>query len=262
MIDSGQNKIAKLIKSLENRKYRDKEKLFTAEGLRFTSEIPNDYEILFYAVSETYADENDAGLLEKRAKVHIFSDKAFKDISSTDNPQGIMAIVKQKSYSVPDVIDAAGGNGMFIMAENLNDPGNLGTIIRTADACSFSGVFISSGSVDVYSPKVLRSTMGSVFHIPVIRNADICECAGFLKENGISMYAAHLGGEKTPYSFNFKKGCCFLIGNEANGLSGKALDLADEYIKIPMPGKAESLNASVAAAVLRSEAVRQRIDME
>ncbi|MGE4214666.1 MAG: TrmH family RNA methyltransferase [Anaerotignaceae bacterium] len=259
MIDSSQNKTIKLINSLKAKKDRDKLGLFVAEGLRFVEEIPDDYEIMLYAVSQSFGAEFDLEMFEKRAEVHVVADKLFKEISDTTNPQGILAVIKQKKTSFEQVIDNVGENGFFIMAEELNDPGNLGTIVRTADACGCNGVFLSKGSVDVYNPKVLRSTMGSVFHLPVISDVDLEECAGQLKKKGIAIYAAHLKGQQYPYSFNLANGCSFILGNEARGLSDKVAKLADVYVKIPMPGKAESLNASIAAGVLMYEVVRQRI---
>lgn len=259
MIDSSQNKTIKLINSLKAKKDRDKLGLFVAEGLRFVEEIPDDYDIMLYAVSESFEGEIDLTVFEKRAIVHLVSDKLFKEISDTTNPQGILAVIRQKKNSIEQVIDSVGENGFFIIAEELNDPGNLGTVVRTADACGCDGVFLSKGSVDVYNPKVLRSTMGSVFHLPVISDVDIEECVQKLKDKGITIYAAHLRGQKYPYSFNLIKGCSFIIGNEARGLSDKVAKLADSYVKIPMPGKAESLNASIAAGVLMYEVVRQRL---
>lgn len=259
MIDSSQNKTIKLINSLKNKKDRDSLELFVAEGLRFVEEIPEDYEIVFYAVSQSFVEEHDLLMFEKRAVVHVVADKLFKEISDTTNPQGILAVIKQKKILVEQVIDNALENGFFILAEELNDPGNLGTIVRTADACGCHGVFLSKGSVDVYNPKVLRSTMGSVFHLPVISDVDLEECTRRLKAKGITIYAAHLMGQQYPYSFNLVKGCSFILGNEARGLSDTVAKLADVYVKIPMPGRAESLNASIAAGVLMYEVVRQRL---
>lgn len=262
MIDSSQNKIIKLISSLKNKKERDKQGLFIAEGLRFVEEIPVDYEIVLYAVSHSFSQEYGITVLKERAFVHVVADKLFKEICDTTNPQGILAVIKQKKFSLEEIIEKVDENGFFIMAEELNDPGNLGTIVRTADACCCNGVFLSKGSVDVYNPKVLRSTMGSVFHLPVISDVNLNECAEKLKQKNIAVYAAHLNGQKYPYGLNLTKGCCFILGNEARGLSSEAAGLANDYIKIPMPGKAESLNASVAAGILMYEVVRQRLQLK
>ena len=259
MIESNQNKTIKLINSLKAKKERDSLGLFVAEGLRFVEEIPKDFEVVLFAVSHSFSIEFDITFFEERGTVHVVSDKLFKEISDTTNPQGILAVIKQKHCGWKDVIEKSEETGFFILAEELNDPGNLGTIVRTADACGCDGVFLSKGSVDVYNPKVLRSTMGSVFHLPIISDVDLAECALMLKKKGIGVYAAHLMGEQYPYSLNLRKGCSFILGNEARGLSDKVANLADVYVKIPMPGKAESLNASIAAGVLMYEVVRQRL---
>ncbi len=254
----GTNKIYKNMKLLKTKKERDKQCVFVCEGIRFVEEIPKDYEVLYYVVSENFENNNDVSTYSKKNDVYVFEDKLFGDMSDTEHPQGIMALCRKKTYDINDIISKNSGKGFYIACEELNDPGNLGTIIRTADACGASAVILSKGSVDVYNGKVLRSTMGSIFHLPVITDTDIKEVINTLKKNNIKVYAAHLKGVKTPYSFDLKNDIAYLIGNEANGLKAETSDMADEYIKIPMPGQAESLNASVAAAVLMYETVRQR----
>ena len=258
MIQTGTNKISKHIKSLRERKHRDETGLFVAEGLRFVNEIPLDYEVEYYAFSENFCKDNDTNMYENRAECYIFDDKTFKDFSDTNNPQGIIAVCQKKNFDIKKLLENS-KNGLFIIAEELNDPGNLGTIVRTADACGADGVFLSKGSVDLYNSKVLRSTMGSIFHVPVVTDIEIEQCMEIFKQNSITLYAAHLKGVKTPYQCDLKQSTAFVIGNEARGLSEKTAQKCDILIKIPMPGKAESLNASVAAAVLMYEAVRQRI---
>ncbi len=258
MIQTGTNKISKQIKALKEKKYRDETELFISEGLRFVNEIPKDYKIEYYVFSESFCKENSTDKYEKTALSYVFSDKTFKDFSDTNSPQGIIAVCRKKNFDIKELLKSS-KNGLFVIAEELNDPGNLGTIIRTADACGADGVFLSKGSVDLYNSKVLRSTMGSVFHVPVITDIDIDECINLFKQNSITLYAAHLKGEKTPYEFNLNLPTAFVIGNEARGLSEKTAEKCDILIKIPMPGRAESLNASVAAAVLMYEVVRQRL---
>ena len=147
----------------------------------------------------------------------------------------------------------------ILLAEELNDRGNLGTVIRTADACGADAVFLSKGSVDLYNPKVLRATMGSLFHVPVFQNIDLHALSEKMQAKQIPLYAAHLKGDRYPYALPLQDACAFLIGNEARGLSEDAAALCDAWVKIPMPGQAESLNASVAAGVLLYEVVRQRL---
>ncbi len=256
MIESSQNKLIKEIKALAEKKKRDEEGLFIADGLRFVSEIPDRTNIIKMIFSESFANKNDISSYRKRAECFIISDRLFSSLSDTKNPQGIMAVCEKMSYDINKVIKKG---GFYILAEEMNDPGNLGTVIRTAHAGGADGLILSKGSVDLYNPKVLRSTMGSIFRIPVIQNADLENVSELMKKSGIKIYAAHLKGKKLPYDLDLKKGCAFMLGNEARGLSDKAAGMCDELVKIPMPGKAESLNASVAAAVLIYETVRQRL---
>ncbi len=257
MAQMGTNKIAKLIRALKERKARKEHCMFVVEGTRFVNEIPCDYEIEFYAFSESFVNKNSTILYENRSNTYIFDNKVFNDFSDTETPQGILAVCRKKNFEIEKIVKNK--NGLFIVAENISDPGNLGTIIRTADACGVNAVFLSKGCVDLYNSKVLRSTMGSVFHIPVIADIDIDYCIDVLKNENVNLYAAHLKGKKTLYEYNLKNSAAFVIGNEANGISESTANKCDNLIKIPMLGKAESLNASIAAAILMYEAVRQRI---
>jgi len=259
IIESIKNKHIKLVNSLKNRKDREKNGLFVVEGLRFVGEIPCDYKVKFYVLSEDFYAIYDIKKLNREEETIIVSNKVFKEISDTPSPQGILAVVEQKSYNMEDVVKEIGDMAFFIIAEEMNDPGNLGTIIRTADACGCNGVLLTKGSVDVYNPKVLRSTVGSIFHLPIVSEVDLSECVGLMKANSISIFATHLKGAGYPYDFDLAKSCAFLIGNEARGLSQDAVNYADNLIKIPMLGRAESLNASVAAGVIMYEVVRQRL---
>ena len=146
----------------------------------------------------------------------------------------------------------------MIVLDNLQDPGNMGTVFRTAEAAGATGILMSSDCVDIYNPKVVRSTMGALFRVPFCRVEDLPESVEDLKKAGIRVYAAHLEG-KNPYDReDYRGGTAFLIGNEGNGLREEVASCADCRIRIPMEGKAESLNAAVAAAVLMFEAGRQR----
>ena len=235
-IESRDNKWIKRLNGLKIKKNRDKEGLFIAEGLRFIREIPKNWEVLAYAVSDAFAAENDLSLYEEKAEVLCLTDALF----AAD------AVLAKKTP-------------FLLLAEELNDPGNLGTVIRTADACGADAVFLSKGSVDLYNPKVLRATMGSLFHVPVFQNIDLHTLSEKMQAKQIPLYAAHLKGDRYPYALPLQDACAFLIGNEARGLSEDAAALCDAWVKIPMPGQAESLNASVAAGVLLYEVVRQRL---
>lgn len=259
MIESQSNKAAKLIKSLKISKYRERERLFLAEGVKFVSEIPFSWKVEFFAVSESFKRQNkkEVDRLYKKGQVIFFSDSAFKALCDTENPQGIIAVCRQKKFDINDVLKLK--NGFYVIVEELNDPGNLGTIIRTADAAGAGGVFITKGSVDLYNPKVLRSTMGSIFHLPVISGVEVGDVISEMHNRHIKVFAAHLKGKTSLYSINLKDSFAFVIGNEARGISAETENLTDKLIKIPMIGKAESLNASVAASVVMYEALRQRL---
>ena len=257
-IESRDNKWVKRLNGLKIKKNRDKEGVFVAEGLRFISEIPSEWTVESYAVSETFANENELSVYEKKGEVLCLPDALFASVCDTENPQGILAVCKKLNWKEETVF--AKEKPFLILAEELNDPGNLGTVIRTADACGADAVFLSKGSVDLYNPKVLRSTMGSMFHVPVFQNVDLNEISEKMKEKHIPLYAAHLRGDTYPYDLDLAESCAFMIGNEARGLSDDAAELCDRWVKIPMPGQAESLNASIAAGVLMYEVVRQRLE--
>lgn len=246
-ITSRQNKIIKTTFSLKTRKGREKEGMFILEGKRLISEIPKDTQTLYTISSLSYADEN--------ADI-IIPDKLFAEISETVNPQGIMCICKiaRKSFDIKTLPPSP----LVVILENVTDPGNMGTIIRTADAAGADALILSKGCTDIYSPKVVRSTMGSLFHIPIYTGTDIEETLTLLRQNNISTLAADLSATQTPYDADMSKGCAIVIGNEANGLKKETSAMCEKKIKIPMPGKAESMNAAVAAAILIYEAVRQR----
>ena len=257
VIESSQNKIIKLVKALQTKKEREKQKLFVAEGARFVSEATEGCQ--FFLLSESFAATADVAQYEKKAPVYLTKDALFETVTETEHAQGVLAVVKQPVFDCNEVIAKAGERGFFVLAEAMQDPGNLGTLIRTAAACGVQGVFLTKGTVDVYNPKVLRSTMGAIFHVPVVRDVSAKDTISLLQQAGIAVYAAHLKGEGFPYDLPLQKGCCFAIGNEANGLQEETAALCNTLVKIPMPGQTESLNASVAAAVLMYEVVRQRI---
>ncbi len=250
------SRILKQINLLKTKKGRDNFNLFIAEGERLTKEIPKDI-IEYIVVSENY---DKTFYLKYNVKVYKASSSVFKKLSDTVNPQGILAVCKKNVYNINKVLNIH--NPFFVLLENINDPGNLGTIIRTADAAYADAVFISKGSVDLFNGKTVRATMGSLFHLPIFTDIDLSYLINKLKEKKIKIYAAHLNGSKYIYDVNFKKSCSVLIGNEANGLSDFICDFTDELVKIPMPGKAESINASVAGGIFIYEVLRQRFLQE
>ena len=245
--------IKKLIQLKEKSKVRKTTGTFTVEVKKMFVEIPAEDLVSVY-VSETFLKEN--GELVKEKKYQIVSDQVFKKISDTVTPQGIVAVVKQKSYSIDYIIEKRNKEkSCIVVLDRLQDPGNMGTIVRTGEAAGISGIIMSKDSADIYNPKVIRSTMGSIFRVPFAIVDDLAAAVDTLKDNGITTYAAHLKGEFYN-SGSLTKDCALLIGNEARGLSEEISAKADKLIKIPMHGKVESLNAAVATAILMYEAAR------
>ncbi len=241
-------------KKLTNRQYKEiraliergsarkKAGLFTGEGERFFEEIPKEL-IKTVVVSESFLaghPDTDAFVLE---------DENYRRLCDTKHPQGILAVIKKPEIREEDIFFFDGDDGKVIVLEGLQDPGNLGTIIRTAEAAGVKGIVMDRNTADVYSPKVVRSTMGSVFRVPFFYTEDLEGAIDRLKENGVKIYAADLSGQELG-SAPLEKKRAFVIGNEGAGLSKEISDMCDAKIRIPMKGKVESLNAAVAAALL------------
>lgn len=252
IIESNQNKIIKEVNSLKAKKERDKTGLFILEGKRLVDEIPNSWEIKYLLKAESYSEDINF------EKVYTVKDSLFEKISETVNPQGILAVCHIKEFDVTNVDYS--NSPFFVVLENVTDPGNMGTLIRTADAAGADGIFLSKGCVDIYNPKVIRATMGSIFHLPIYRNLNLMDLMEDFKNNNVKTLAAHLKGTSTPYKVDMTTACAVIIGNEANGLSDEISEMGADLVKIPMPGKAESMNAGIAGGILIYEAVRQRIE--
>lgn len=245
--------IKNLIQLKEKAKVRKATKTFTVEGIKMFTEIPNEDLVSVY-VSETFEKENAAVLDD--VKYQAVSDSVFKKISDTVTPQGVMAVVKQKSYTAEEIIENRNkSKSCIVVLDRLQDPGNLGTILRTGEAAGITGIIMSSDCADIYNPKVIRSTMGSIFRVPFAIVDDLPSTVEVLKDSGVVTYAAHLKGELYNTG-TITNDCALLIGNEARGLSDEVSEKADKLIKIPMAGKVESLNAAIATAILMYEAAR------
>lgn len=271
-IESAGNRIYKeAVKCVDSREAR-KKGLFMVEGLRsireFLSSAGFEMDSLWVADSfETGTLLTDDAKLSVTAlagaTVYEVPDELFKRLSDTETPQGVTAFVRRKKVTLEDALNparAAGRSPLLVVLENLRDPGNLGTILRSADAFGATAVVALKGCCDVYSPKVVRSSMGSLFHVPVVTDIeDAAALAPILKEAGITSCAALLTGTKSPAECDFTAPLALWIGNEANGLTAEAAALADLPILIPMTGQAESLNAAIAASVLLYECQRQRL---
>lgn len=189
-------------------------------------------------------------------RYELISDAVCRHLSDTRTPQGVTALVKKQETPLEEIL-ARDENPCLFLLENLQDPGNMGTILRTSEGAGVSGIIMNRESVDPYNPKVIRSTMGAIFRMPFVIVDDFEDVLCRLKEAGVRTFAAHLDGEDF-YRQDYRGGCAFFIGNEGNGLSEELAARADGRIRIPMKGQVESLNAAVAATVLMYEALRQR----
>ena len=216
-------------------------------------EIPKD------RIEECYLTE---GFEDKYAEelkgwhYELISENVCKHLSDTKTPQGVIAVVRRTEPSIEELLHKE-KNPCFFLLENLQDPGNLGTIVRTAEGAGVTGIIMNRETVDIYNPKVIRSTMGAIFRVPFVIADSLPEVIFRLKQNGVSVYAGHLKGD-VFYKQDYRDGSAFLIGNEGNGLTDEITALADYKIKIPMKGKVESLNAAVSATILMYETMRQR----
>lgn len=260
MISSTVNKQVKFVSALVKKaKTRKEEDLFVAEGPRMCAEIPRERIRTLY-VSESFQKNPEYKTLTKGVRqVEVVTDEVFRALSDTQTPQGVLALVKQYHYTPEEVIGASGDSPKLLMIlETLQDPGNLGTILRAGEGAGVTGIIMDSHTADIYNPKVIRSTMGSVLRVPFVYVDDLAGTLAELKERGIRLFAAHLDGAHNYEQEDYTGNTGFLIGNEAKGLSKEAACLADTRIRIPMAGKVESLNAAVAASVLMFEAARQR----
>lgn len=261
VIISSQNNIVKHVKSLHEKSKRDQLGQFFVEGLRIVEDaLLSGVFIEFVVISESANFKKEVqglveGLREKGLLIYEVSDKIFKEISDTETPQGILGVIKKPEFELEEVIRSG---DFYILLERIQDPGNMGTIIRTADAAGTSGIIVSNGCVDIYNPKVLRSTMGSIFHLPIVKVDNLEKAILDLNKTGFNVLAAHLNGQTWHFDQDMKNKTAVVIGNEANGISDNVAKEC-KLIKIPMLGKSESLNASVSAAVIIYEYVRQKL---
>ena len=248
---------------MKKAKVRHEEQIFAVEGIKMFREAPKErIEKIYLAESFAKKEECSSILREKGIRqgdilVETVDDRIFKSVSDTVTPQGVLCLIRMEQYTLEDMIK--GEDAPFLMIlEDLQDPGNLGTILRTGEGAGVTGIVLSKNSVDVFNPKVIRSTMGSVYRMPVMYVDCIEEILPDLKEQGITTYAAHLKGKNCYDEEDYCRGTAFFIGNEGNGLTDHLSSQADCLIKIPMKGQVESLNAAMAAGILMYEAVRQR----
>lgn len=259
-VSSSKNPIIKELKSLYKKKDRWTNRLYIIEGIKLVSEAINfGMDIKYIIYTDSFLNINEGTSLYNeicgRDNLVNVPENLFKEICDTENSQGIIAVVSFNLKNKEELLNKE--NSFLLYLDEIQDPGNLGTIIRSADAFKADGVLLGKGCVDPYNPKVVRATMGSVFRVPLY----FIEDNGFLielKNKNYKIYATSLEGSVPNYEITYKDNFVIAIGNESRGVKEEIINLSDALIKIPMPGLAESLNAGVAASIIMYEAMKQR----
>ena len=258
IITSVQNAKVKAWASLQHKKHRERSGAFLAEGVHLVQEAlasGETLEAIVYDASRGWPAELDRELAAAVAGDIVQASPAvMAKCAGTDTPPPVFAVVRKRIASPEALLRA---DGLVVVLDGLRDPGNVGTIIRSADAAGADGVVLGRGCADAYNPKTIRSTMGSLFHLPVLE-ADLPNLLPRARDAGIRLVGAALRGERSCYDFDWQGGVWLLLGNEAEGLSPEVVALLDETVHIPMRGRAESLNVAMAATVLLFEAMRRR----
>lgn len=240
-------------------KERRRAGVFLTEGFKMFEEAPEERLREVYLTSEALEKVSETpGMKEKlmRTGYEEVTPEVFRKMSDTQTPQGILCVVERPEYELERLLTVP--RPLLLVVEGLQDPGNLGAIVRTGEGAGVTGIIMSVGTVDIFHPKTIRATMGSIYRVPFVWAEDLTKVMGMLREKGIHSFAAHLEGKRYYDSFSFREGTAFLIGNEGAGLGRELARRADDYLKIPMEGKVESLNAAIAASLLMYEAHRQR----
>ena len=264
-ITSADNNKLRLVRKLSSRKGRDEEKRFTAEGRNLTAEIlERGVDIDFIMTCESVlADSNSSsGRLVRSAAdspdilVCVLPDREFAKLTDAGTGIGMLAVVKKPEYTA-ELISSLEPEDNILVLDRIQDPGNMGTLIRTAAAAGYKAVLAMSGTVDVYSPKVLRATAGMIFEIPVIYIRDADVLSSLIGQSGRRIVVSDVSGGVPYYEADLREGIALVIGNEGQGVSPEIMDIADVRVTLPMRGSIESLNAAVAAAILMYETIRQ-----
>lgn len=260
MIESNANgQYKKLQKLMKQSRTRRQEGVFVVEGWKMVKEAL-ERNLVLHLYSAEREQEHCREELNRFSRgnvpVDLMRDNLFSQLSDTVSPQGILGVVRMPVYEREEIVNQP--DAKLLCLENIQDPGNLGTMFRTAEGAGMTGVVLTKGCVDLFNPKVVRSTMGSLFRVPFYVCQDMEEEMKFMQKQGFCFFAAHLQGTKDFTEESYEGSIGILIGNEANGLSGAVSGLADCKVKIPMEGELESLNAAVSAALFMYEVRRKR----
>lgn len=262
VITSVHNSRVKTWTQLLEKKGRDKLGQFVIEGVHLVQEaLASSLPVDTIVFAEERAHTLPSALLDQAHAAGIecvaVTETVLAKCTDTQTPQPVFAVLPKLAWEPGQLLNAQAGAGLVVVVDGIQDPGNLGTIIRSADAVGATGVLLGRGTVDLYNPKTVRSTMGSLFHLPIAQG-NLLEVLPQAAEQGAAIVTTSLQGSTSCYDFDFTRTVWFVIGNEGQGVSAAVSDLATQHILIPMRGQAESLNAAMAATVVLFEAMRQR----
>lgn len=261
LVTSLQNPTVKLAVSLQQKKHRDETGLFLVEGVRLGEElIAAGWEIEFGLFTDTAAKQERAGHLIDKAnrccRMLQVSEHVFAKAAETDSPQGILFAAKRSVVSLEQLIEMK--EPLLMVLDGIQDPGNMGTLLRTADSAGVDGIIVTAGSADPFNGKALRASMGSAFHLPVAVGVSQSDLLAVLQERNMPLLTTALDASVSYLAVDYRGAVAVAFGNEGNGIDARLLAEADKRLHIPIFGKAESLNVAAAAAVVLYEAARQR----
>lgn len=260
VITSKDNEIIKNIRKLKDKKYRDMANQYMVEGIKLIEEALEEKAkidkivVCEECVKDSTLEQNLRYEIAKHDCIYV-SEKIFSTLTDVTTPQGILAVINKENSE--DSIDY--NQEMIVILDGIQDPGNLGTILRTVDSVGLNQIIVSANTADAYNPKVVRSTMGAIFRVKVIESSNLVQTIKNIKKHRFKILATSLQTEKSIFDVEYNKKA-IIIGNEANGVTDEILEVSDIQAKIPMLGKTESLNASVATGVILYEYVRQKMD--
>lgn len=249
-IHSKDNRIFKECQKLSQKKYRDREGRYLIEGFNLMREVPPEDLCCMILREGVSAD----GLPD--ADTYVLDGKLFDRLAQTETSQGVIAVVRRQEWTVEKLQARTRQNSNFVVLDRLQDPGNIGTIIRTAEGAGYAAVIAVKGTADIYSPKTIRAAAGSVFRIPIVHVEDGRELGSLAASLGKKLVVTSLDTDTLYFDADLSEGIALVIGNEGGGVSRELLEMADVRVRIPMEGSLESLNASVAAGILMYEARR------
>lgn len=258
MISSESNgQIREILKLQKQVRFRRKQQTFVVEGIKMLQEAAHYSKLQKIYISEGKYEEVSSKLsaLFSQHEYELVADPVLKQISETVTPQGVLGLVTIPSYELRDILHHE--KHRFLLLDDLRDPGNLGTIMRTAEGAGMSGVILSQESVDLFNPKVVRSTMGAIFRVPYCYVESLPETARQIRNMGYEVYGTAMEGSVVYDEPDYTDGAAVVIGNEANGISDAVFQEISKRIRIPMDGQLESLNAAVSAAIIMYEMNRQ-----